>query len=86
MAERDLISIKLVAKGTGAASLEGTIGPNVDVRLFVLIAHDALRMAEEKGVTTEDLRQAKSTLFRQLADWGLSSSQLHLPSNGATRP
>lgn len=82
MTDQNLITIKLVAKDGRAASLQGEIGPGVDVRLFVLMAHDALRMAESKGVTTSELRNAKATLSSYLLAWGLSSSQLHLPSNG----
>lgn len=82
LSDRDLITMKLVAKDNLAASLTGEIGPGVDVRLFVLIAHDALRIAEQKGVTTQELREAKVSLARHLAEWGLDSPQIHLPSNG----
>lgn len=82
MADQTLITMKLVVKDGGLASLQGEIKPNVDVRLFILMAHDALRMAEEKTVTNADLRHAKEVLASHLAKWGLSSSQIHLPTTG----
>lgn len=82
MAEQDLITMKLVSRDGAVASLQGEIKPGVDVRLFVLMAHDALRMAESKNVTTADLRHAKEVLASHLAEWGVISSQIHLPTPG----
>ncbi len=85
MADTNLISMKLVSKDGRAAQLQGEIAVDVDARLFVLMAHDALRMAESKGVTTAELRVAKETLLAHLSTWGLNSPQIHLPSNGHFR-
>lgn len=81
----EIASAKFIGEGDiGNAQIQLATG--ADPRLLVLLAHGLLQAAEEKGVLTPAVIQARPLLEEQMKDWGLTKGpatpRMTVPTNG----
>ena len=67
----EIASAKFIGEG-GKGNAHIQLATGADPRLLVLLAHGLLQAAEERGVLTTAVAQARSLLEEQMKDWGLS--------------
>ena len=67
----EIASAKFIGEG-GKGNAHIQLATGADPRLLVLLAHGLLQAAEEKGVLTTAVVQARPLLEEQMRDWGLT--------------
>ena len=76
----EIASARVVRAGPQVQS-QIQLGRGTDPRVLVLLAHHLLRAAEQKGVLTTSVAQARLLLEGQVNEWGLSAGPSLLPKD-----
>lgn len=79
MPERSVVKIEVVAVD-GKLKSRGELGDPRATMYLGVIAHDALRIMEQKELMTPELKQAQALIAGQLEKWGVAVKEEDSPN------